>query len=210
MDNVAGSWHKEAIPEAVEHVLDILYKNNVESFYLAGGTALALHLGHRLSRDLDLFNPEPFDEERLLSDLKNIERISVISKGRETLHLHIMDIKVSFMGYGYPVLFPFKSFRSIKVADPQDIACMKISAIAGRGSRRDFVDLYVLARQYGLVHLIDLFEKKYAQVNFNLLHALKSLTYFKDAEQEPMPKMLAPVSWNEVVDFFRLEAPKII
>jgi hypothetical protein len=210
MQNNVTSWHKEIIPEATERVLGILLKNNIGSFYLAGGTALALHLGHRLSRDLDFFTSEPFDEERLLADLKDVETLSVVSKGRETLHLHIAEIKISFLGYRYPVLFSFGSFMGIQVADPRDIACMKISAIAGRGSRRDFVDLYVTAKQYGLDHLLDLFKKKYSQINFNLIHALKSLTYFKDAEKEPMPKMLTPISWDEIAEFFSQEAPRLV
>ncbi len=204
------SWHKEVIPEAAEQVLEVLLKSNLGPFYLAGGTALALHLGHRVSRDLDFFNSESFDEEKVLNELKEVEKLSVISKGTETLHLHISGIKVSFLGYHYPVLFPFASFQGVPAADPRDIACMKISAIAGRGSRRDFVDLYVTAQQYGLAHLLDLFKKKYAQIDFNLVHALKSLTYFRDAEKDPMPKMLVPISWSAITEFFRQEAPKLI
>jgi hypothetical protein len=209
MDNKEKSWNKEVIPEAAEQVLGMLLKS-IGSFYLAGGTGLALQLGHRLSRDFDFFTSESFDEERLLSDLKDIEKLSVVSMGRETLHLHVRGIKVSFLGYRYPVLFPFGSFMGVQVADPRDIACMKISAIAGRGGKRDFLDLYATAQQYGLASLLDLFKQKYAQVDFNLVHALKSLTYFKDAEKEPMPQMLSSISWNDVTEFFKQEAPKFI
>jgi len=204
------AWHKEVIPGAVESVLPFLLKADFASFYLAGGTALALQFGHRLSRDLDFFSDRSFDEERMVNELKAMGKISLISKARGTLHLEISGIKVSLMEYSYPVLFPFESFLGIQVADPRDIAGMKINAIAGRGSRRDFVDLYVIAQEHGLAHLIDLFKEKYAQVDFNVIHALKSLTYFKDAENEPMPKMLAPILWDQVARFFRLEAPKLV
>ena len=204
------SWQKEVIPATAEHVLEALFKNGIASFYLAGGTALALHMGHRLSRDLDFFSTQSFDEDRMLQDLKTIEKVSLIAKDRETLHLHISGVKVSFLGYHYPVLFSFESFLGVHVADPRDIACMKINAIAGRGVRRDFVDLYVIAKEYGLAPLLELFKVKYAEVDFNLIHALKSLTYFEDAEREPMPKMLAPISWDQVTEFFRCEAPKLI
>jgi hypothetical protein len=210
MDTNSQSWHKEVISEEAERVLAILLKNDISSFYLAGGTALALRLGHRLSRDLDFFNSQPFDEEILLNGLKDVGNLSVVSKGRETLHLHISGIKVSFLGYQYPVLFPFESFLQAQIADSRDIACMKISAIAGRGSRRDFVDLYVIAKRYSLAYLLDLFKNKYSQIDFNLVHALKSMTYFKDAEKEPMPKMLIDISWDEITEFFRHEAPKLI
>jgi len=209
MGNNAKSWYKEVIPETAEQVLESLL-NNIGSFYLAGGTALALQLGHRLSKDFDFFSSESFDEEKLLDSLKDIEELSLISKGKETLHLHISGIKVSFLGYHYPVLFPFQPFQGVPVADTADIACMKISAIAGMGSRRDFVDLYVTAKLHGLAQLLELFKKKYAQIDFNRVHVLKSLTYFKDAEEEPMPNMLASISWTEITEFFRQEAPQLI
>ncbi len=202
--------HEEVIPQSAGKVLETLLKRDLGSFYLAGGTALALHFGHRLSRDLDFFSARPFDEERLLQDLKEVEKLSVVAKGRQTLHLHILGVRVSFLGYDYPLLFPLEEFKGVPVADVRDIACMKISAIAGRGSRRDFVDLYVTAKEYGLVQLLELFNKKYAQIEFNVIHVLKSLTYFEDAENEPMPKMLLPISWGEITGFFRQEAPKLI
>jgi hypothetical protein len=210
MGNHPKSWHKEVIPEAAERVLEILTRSKMDSFYLAGGTGLALRLGHRLSRDLDFFSAEPFSEEMLLGNLKDFEKLSVVSKDWETLHLHILDIKVSFLGYHYPVLFPFGSFMGMQIADPRDIACMKINAIAGRGSRRDFVDLYFIAKEYGLGCILDLFRKKYSEVDINLVHVLKSMTYFKDAETEPMPKMLTDISWDEIANFFKQESPKLI
>ena len=113
------------------------------------------------------------------------------------------------MGYPYPVLFPFAHVLEIAVADPRDIACMKISAVAGRGTKRDFVDLYVAAARYGLRDLLELFEKKFADLRYNRIHLLKSLTYFKDAEKDPTPDMLIPLSWDEVKAFFTEEAPRI-
>ena len=86
---------------------------------------------------------------------------------------------------------------------------MKISAIAGRGTKRDFVDLYVTATRYGLSALLELFEKKFADVRYNRIHVLKSLTYFKDAEKDPTPDMLIPLSWEEVKAFFTEDVPKI-
>lgn len=202
-------WHCEVIPKAAETLLPVLFNKDLGPFYLAGGTALALQFGHRLSRDLDFFRKDAFDEESIIDRLRNMN-VSVIAKAKETLHLHIAGIKVSFLGYHYPVLFPFQTFMGASVADPRDIACMKMSAIAGRGARRDFIDLFVIAQEYGLARLLDHFKEKYAQIDFNLVHALKSLTYFADAENEPMPEMLTPLSWNQVAEFFRQEAPKLI
>ena len=108
------------------------------------------------------------------------------------------------------MLFPFQSFMGISVADPRDIACMKLSAISSRGTKRDFVDLYVASNRYGLSHLLELFQKKYARIHYNIVHILKSLTYFEDAEKEPMPNMLMTLSWEEVRWFFIREVPGLI
>jgi hypothetical protein len=86
---------------------------------------------------------------------------------------------------------------------------MKISAIAGRGTRRDFVDVYVAAQQYGLEHLLHLFRKKYAAANYNQVHLLKSLMYFQDAEREPLPDLLISLSWDDITQFFRREVARL-
>ena len=118
----------------------------------------------------------------------------------------ISGTKVSFLAYEYPVLFPQSSFLGVAVADPRDIACMKISPITSRGARRDLIDLYAAAQLHALPELLRLFHQKYARVNYSQVHVLKSLTYFEDADKEPMPEMLAPITWAEVRSFFLREA----
>jgi hypothetical protein len=203
-------WHIEAITTAVEKVLGLLGRAEpLQSFYLAGGTGLALHLGHRRSIDLDFFSEQLFDEERFLDRLQTVARVSVIARARHTLHFQIDGVKVSFLGYPYPAIFPFTPLEGVPVADPRDIACMKISAIAGHGTRRDCVDLFVVARQHDLGYLPELFQKKYATVHYNRVHLLKSLTYFDDAEREPQPDLLIPLSWDDVTQFFRQEVARL-
>ena len=205
-----SSWHLEVIsPEVVRTARTLGSLPTLRSFYLAGGTALALYLGHRRSVDLDFFNAQPFDEEALIAALGQLPELAVISKSPQTVYLHLSGTKMSFIGYNYPSLFPFADFHGLTVADVRDIACMKLSALASRGSRRDFVDLYVVARQYGIPQLLDLFQRKFAKANYNLLHVRKSLTYFVDAEKEPMPAMLLSLSWGEVKQFFLDEARKL-
>ena len=97
----------------------------------------------------------------------------------------------------------------LTVADPRDIACMKFDAIANRGSRRDFVDLYMAARTYGFREILEWFSTKYAATPYNRVHLFKSLTYFKDAEQEPMPDMLVTIDWTAVRYFFLAEVPRL-
>ena len=204
-------WHNEVIGPNVEQTLKALKERSLlDGFYLAGGTGLALQLGHRRSLDLDFFRQESFNDEQLLQQLQRLPEFSLTGRDRQTLHVRISGIKVSFLGYDYPVLFPFRQFLEVPVADPKDIGSMKISAIAGRGTRRDFVDLYMVARQEGLKALLDLFQRKFAEANYNRIHVLKSLTYFDDADAEPMPNMLVPLAWQDVKDFFREQTPGLL
>ncbi len=154
------SWHAETISAEVANTAKRLADLDVlRDFYLAGGTALALHLGHRRSVDLDFFSAKPFSEDALIADLEKLSQISVLSKSPRTVYLHVSSTKVSFIGYDYPLLFPLARFQDLQVADVRDIACMKLSALASRGSRRDFVDLYVVAREFGIPQLLDLFHR---------------------------------------------------
>ena len=204
-------WHHEVIGPTVEQTLKALKERSLlEGFYLAGGTGLALQLGHRRSLDLDFFRQESFNDAQLLQQLQRFPEFSLTGRDRQTLHVRISDVKISFLGYDYPVLFPCRPFLEVPVADPKDIGSMKISAIAGRGTRRDFVDLYMVARQEGLKALLDLFQRKFADANYNRVHVLKSLTYFDDADAEPMPNMLVPLAWQDVKDFFREQTPGLL
>lgn len=204
-------WHREVIGEHVERALgDLETIPAAARFYLAGGTGLALHLGHRRSVDLDFFLGEDFDVEAVLQKIQQLEGFSLVSKSPGTIYANVRETKVSFIAYAYPMLFPFTQFLGVNIADPRDIGCMKISAIASRGSRRDFVDLYVLAQQYGLDQLFIWFKTKFAQTNYSTVHVLKSLAYFEEAEQDPMPDMLVPLSWDEVRRFFTREAERLL
>jgi len=177
---------------------------------MGGGTGLALRLGHRRSRDLDFFSADPLDERALLAEVQSLEGFSLTAIAPHTLHAIIQGAKVSFLEYSYPLLFPGDQFLGVVVADSRDIACMKISAIASRGTKRDLVDLWAAAQQYGLPHLLELFQQRFAQVTYNLVHVLKSLTYFEDADKDPMPDMLFALSWDEVKNFFLSQSPRLL
>lgn len=203
-------WFREAITDEMARALCVLGERSLlDRFYLAGGTALALYFGHRRSVDLDFFSDELFDQEALLQKIQTLEGVGLLSKAPHTLHLTIRQVQASFLGYAYPLLFPLETFQGVQVADPRDIASMKMSAIAARGTRRDFIDLHVAAEHYGLPALFGLFQKKYARVNYSMAHIRKSLTYFEDAEREPMPDMLAPLSWEDVKRRFQSEVPRL-
>ncbi len=208
-------WHPQVISPStrtttLSTLLALRDANLLEGFYLAGGTGLALQFGHRLSRDLDFFSREHFGEEAYLQRLKVLGDFSISVKAPDTLHTTILGTKTSFIAYTYPTLFSTKSFLEVAVADARDIACMKVSAIASRGAKRDFVDLFACAHRFGLKEILQLFDRKFAQVNYNKIHILKSLAYFADADKDPSPQMLEPFDWEAVKQFFRTEAPRLL
>jgi nucleotidyltransferase AbiEii toxin of type IV toxin-antitoxin system len=203
-------WHREAIDARVERALRDLHQLKIlDRCHLAEGTGLALHLGHRRSRDLDFFSDEALDPDGIVPLLQPLTGFSVVAKAPGTLHATVEDVKISFLAYAYPLLYPVEKFQDTPVADPRDIACMKLSAIASRATQRDFVDLYVMGKQHGLDEMLRWFQQKYTQANYNRVHVLKSLAYFEDAEKDPMPEMLAPLDWEEVKRFFASEAARL-
>ena len=191
--------YPETLAPETRRVLEEISKQAfIKDFYLVGGTALALHLGHRESIDLDFFYAKNFSLEELKKKLGALGRYTLTNEEAGTLDGMLDDVKLTFIRYDYPVLFPLVSFAGIQLADERDIACMKIDAISSRGSKKDFVDMYFLLEKYSFTELLSLFEKKYSHIGYNKLHLLKSLAYFSDAEEEVMPKMIKNVSWDVV------------
>jgi len=167
-------------------------------FYLAGGTGLALLLGHRESIDLDWFASEEFSNQKIKEQLSQLGEFTLSAEEEGTVHGVLDGVRVSFLHYPYFPLFPPAEFEGVQIADERDIAAMKIDAISSRGSKKDFIDLYFLLKKYPLAELLDFFERKYSHIKFNKLHLLKSISYFNDAEEDPMPIMLMPAEWKEM------------
>jgi hypothetical protein len=172
-----------------------LLKNGV----LAGGTGLAMQIGHRFSEHLDLYLAEDFDPDGLLLELSNAGSVQVQDRSRSTLHVLLEGLRLSYLKSQAPFLFDPTPYRGLSVADVRDIALMKLVAVGGRGSRKDFVDLYFYFKLFGgLDTLLPLLQKKYAGIHYNEYHILKSMVYFEDAEHEPMPAMIKKVSWKDI------------
>jgi len=193
--------HIEVLSDAQKKVLPVIAKALINTdFYMAGGTALALQVGHRHSLDFDWFMPKLGDPESLFQRLKsfNID-FKIQSVSLETVYLVINTVQMSFIGYDYPmlkskVLWPD---YGLQLAGTDDIACMKLSAIASRGSRKDFVDLFYLVKHFlPLEDYLQLYIKKFA--NRDIGHVVRSLVYFADADIEPEIKMIKPFVWQEL------------
>lgn len=202
--------YKEAINKPTERVLAKITDTVKGNFYLAGGTALAIQLGHRLSIDLDWFSAKDFSRDALRENLSQLGRFEITEEEVGTLHGLLDGVRISFLRYAYPLLFPLVEFEGVQLADERDIAAMKLDAVSSRGSKKDFIDIYFLLEKYSLSELLMIFEKKYAGIKFNKLHILKSLSYFDNAENEPMPIMLKSVSWEEVKKKVIAESNRIL
>ncbi|MHC2995777.1 MAG: nucleotidyl transferase AbiEii/AbiGii toxin family protein [Candidatus Atribacteria bacterium] len=202
---------QEIISKKTKANLEILTKEAVfKNFYLADGTGAALQLKHRVSLDLDFFTKKDIDTKTLIQKIKTLGKFSIERETENTLIGIFNGTRLSFLKYDYPLLFEPKQIQGIKVADLRDIGCMKIDAISSSGMKRDFVDLFFICKELiSLKNILSLFKRKYKSVNYNMMHILKSLAYFEDAENNPMPKMVVSASWQEIKNFFKKEIKKI-
>jgi len=208
--------HLESLSDSTKKTLELLANSGVaKDFYLAGGTGLALYLGHRYSYDLDFFSAKNFDESQLVQRLSSFNALRTAefrleNQSEQTINGVLDGVKISFLGYRYPLLKPCQMVGGILLADVLDIACMKIDTISKRGAKRDFVDIYFILKEVTpLPDFLKSFVQKYASVNYNMVHIKKSLVYFEDAEADAIPNMIKPVNWEGLKDFLREEVVKI-
>lgn len=171
-------------------------------FYLAGGTALALQIGHRVSLDFDFYTGREFDNKKLFLELeKKFKNVILIQKSEQTLIVKINDIAVSFFHYPYPLIFPSIKVEGAELASKEDISAMKIIAISDRGTKRDFIDIYFLVKEFSFERIFGFVKKKYP--NFNIYVGLQGLSYFVDAEKQQQRKLYLfhSVSWSKIKKF---------
>lgn len=183
----------------------------LENAYLAGGTALALQLGHRISADLDFFTDKEFVPKVFSNELSKLGSFEEEQSDKGTVLGIFEGIKFSLFIYKYPLIFPTLKYQSLNIADIRDIAAMKIDAVATRGTKRDFIDLYFICKSnYELAELLDFYNRKYGELASNLIHIQKSLIFFNDAEPDKMPRMLKDVRWEDVKRYFEKEVKKLM
>ena len=218
MDNTSRkeiNWRLDIIPLSTKKALDFLSGEKwleKSDWYLAGGTALALQDGHRVSVDLDFFTQESnFDTTELLNELSNTARWKTTIEKKNTIYGELLGAKVSFIAY--PFFIPLQEqiqYGFISILQPIDIAVMKIIAISQRGRKRDFFDVYWCARNIeSLEQTIRRLKKQYPAVAHDYHHILKSLVYFEDAESDPDPEIFFKANWKDVKNFFKKEIPRI-
>jgi len=201
--------HSESLsPGSRELLARLATRRWAEDFYLAGSAALALYSGHRLVADLDLMSnanrlasPERRD---LLAELLALEPASEVETARDGyLFARLSGVGLRLFYYPYPLVQACEDFAGLAVASAVDLGLMKLGAIISRGTRRDFVDLYLLCRELPLATLFDFAEDKFGHVRDFPLQALKGLADLSEIEGEPMPRLAVPLEWREVEEWLR-------
>ncbi len=171
-----------------------------KGFILAGGTAIALHLGHRLSADFDFFTVRSFRPDRLHQAINGLDlETTVLQEEPGTLTLSADGVKVSFFHYPYPFLEVTSKLYGVKVAGLIDIASMKLMALMQRGAKRDYVDLYWILQNIPFSKIAENMVKRYGSNRVNPLVIGKALVFFQDADTDPDPAYLGNrVAWTKI------------
>lgn len=193
---------QEVLPENALSLIDKI-AGKISRFYLAGGTGLALQLGHRVSEDLDFFSNSDVDAK----DIENaLSPDKVISIRTQTVHCVKDGVRLSFLFYDVPLCYPVHIWRGLSVAAWQDIVAEKMKTVSQRGSKKDFWDVYsVIVSCSSIEEVGSLFLERFKNAGINSYHVLKSLVYFEDAEKEPDPVLLPDgknPNWDTIKRFF--------
>ena len=195
--------YRTIYPATLELLRKLMLSEELQDFFLVGGTALALQLGHRISVDIDMFTLDDFNSDELVTKLSKHILISSISRSKNSLSLEVLDtsgnyevIKIDLTKYSYPLINPVVEIDSVRLLSIEDIIAMKLSAVTGRGAKKDFYDIFFLLKSYNLEVMIKYFKFKFPRTN--VFQVLKSLTYFDDANLEPDPITIENVEWDIV------------
>lgn len=181
-------------PELLELLAKLMLDDFFRNFILVDGTSLALQIGHRNSVDIDLFGQQEIDRIYFEASLSKYGITEISQSTKNILISSINNIKVDFVNYNYPLLKPYKTIDNIRLASLEDIAAMKLNAIMGRGSKKDFIDLYFLLQKFSMKEILNFYTDKYTDGSKFLV--LKSLVYFTDADGQPQPKMYLDFNWE--------------
>lgn len=175
--------------------MDLMRRPALSGLRLVGGTSLSLQIGHRLSDDLDLFGVVNLDSAELAPALDGLGPMILLKKTPNIHICSIREVKVDLVNYSYPWLEESKDVHGIRLAGLKDIAAMKLAAVTGRGTKKDFVDLYCLLDHFTLKEMLTFYNQKYADGSEMLV--IRSLTYFADADQGHV-NMITPISWPNI------------
>ncbi|HEC65605.1 MAG TPA: hypothetical protein ENI23_09935 [bacterium] len=201
------SLHKQVVSKRTYKLLqDITQNRYFKEFYLVGGTALALQIGHRVSEDLDFFSQDEFKSNIIKKIKKSHEIVSLHDNSIEVI---IENTKVFFFYFAFPLLNKIRKTESIRMADPIDIGLMKLLALQGRTTKKDIIDLYFIDKEViELEDLLERFEKRYPKESFNSYKSLKTLLDYSSLDSEKLPRVIKRVNWKKVSDLVSSKVSK--
>jgi hypothetical protein len=177
------------------------------NYFLVGGTSLALQIGHRNSVDIDLFGNQEINHDFFFKQLNTFGKTEISKSSKNILITEVEGIKVDFVNYQYQLLENPIEIDGIRMLSKKDIAAMKLNAITGRGSKKDFIDLYFLLQEFSLKQMIGFYNQKYFDGSEFLLY--KSLNYFEEADIQPQPKVFKEFDWDEAKKYILGEVKKL-
>lgn len=166
----------------LELLEQLMISEELKHFYLVGGTALALYLGHRKSIDIDLFYHDHFDSTLIADYLEETFEIKSIEVSKNLVRCFINDIKIEIMSHRYPLVDEIFISNNIRLVSLKDLAAMKLNAVTNRGMKKDFWDIGILLDIFSLKEMLDFYHTKYP--NASLWQVEKSLSWFGDADNE--------------------------
>lgn len=188
---------RDTLPTGLWELLQTLMAlKPLADFYLVGGTGLALRLGHRVSVDIDLFCPLPFDSETLFQLLRKNVELTEAARLPNTLRGNACGIKIECIAHQYPLLEPVELQEGIRIASLSDLAAFKGNAISNRGAKKDFWDVHAILDHLSWREFLDCCGRKYR--GDSLWNVEKSLLYFEDAEDDPDPMDLRGMEWEQI------------
>lgn len=162
-----------------------------------------------MSDDFDFFTPKNLNPENIKQELSLIGKYNISYEENNTFHCTLNYVKLSFLTFRYSLLGEIQRYNRLNLCSLRDIACMKLSAILSRGTKRDFIDFYFLLQKMNIREVLIDYKNKFGENNFNLPLIKKSLIFFEDAEEQLPPVMIIKTEWNDIKKFF-LELDKTI
>ena len=190
------------LPDTLELLKVLMRQPLLADMRLVGGTSLALQYGHRRSVDLDFFGHTTEDIDELTNMMHDCADNVVRGNCTKRIKAYFLNnVKVDVVNYDYKWIDEPVVEDGLRLASPKDIAAMKVNAVMGRGTKKDFVDVYFLLQHYTFEELMQFYLQKYT--DGSEYRALLSMSYFADADSQPMPYMLQKVDWNAVKEEIR-------
>ena len=205
--------HWESLTSATRKAFDLINSLGelTRKFYLAGGTGLAFHYGHRISVDLDFFSDDPStvgpDERSALRAALDDPTLEITYHKDSTFAVTWRGVGISFFRLNpYPLVQPTWLIKNIHLASVEEIGAMKFAALINRGTRKDMVDLYFILQHVSLDDIFQVAAIKYAKVRSFSVSAVRAMSFFEDAEALPMPQMIDKTSWSKMKKYLEKKA----